>query len=166
MDYDDLVWELEIEEDDLVLNHPVMLPQRHHRQLGQIERLISSASHTRLSHSGYARKVAKAICKSLNKRGRLDCAKNDIIQATALHDMGHPPFSHAVEYVLKEFDGKTHHEKALELFDSNIKDDSGRTIRDILEIYNADVDNVRKLLTGSDLLKGGNPKSRIFTDKT
>ncbi len=167
MDYDDLVWELEIDEDDLVLNHPVMLPQRNHRQLGQIERLISSASHTRLSHSGYTRKVAMAICKVLRRRKRLEVSENDLIHATALHDMGHPPFSHAVEYVLREFDnGKTHHEKGLELLDSDLKDSGGRTIKDVLEFLNADPEKVRQLLTGSDPKKGGHPASKIFTDKT
>ena len=165
--HEDLIWEFEVEdEDDLVLNHPVMEPQRYHKQLGQIEKVISGASHTRLDHSGYARKVAKATCKVLKKRGRLPSPENDIIQAAALHDSGHPPFSHAVEYVLKEFDGgKTHHEKGLELLDSDLKDGKGRTIRDVLEILDADVDNVRKLLIGSDP-KNGNPASKIITDKT
>lgn len=168
MNVDELTWEFDVDgEEDLVLNHPVMEPQRYHRQLGQIEKIISGASHTRLDHSGYARKVARASCRVLRKRGRLPCAENDIVHATALHDMGHPPFSHAVEYVLKEFDGgKTHHEKALELLESDLKDGKGRTIRDVLEIYDADLDNVRKLLTGSDPTKGGNPASKIFTDKT
>lgn len=168
MVHEDLIWEFDIDdEDDLILNHPVMEPQRYHKQLGQIEKVISGASHTRLDHSGYARKVAKAICKVLKKRGRLPSPENDIIQASALHDSGHPPFSHAVEYVLKEFDGgKTHHEKGLELLDSNLKDGKGRTIRDVLEILDADVDNVRKLLIGSDQKNGGNSASKIITDKT
>ncbi|MEK6936988.1 MAG: hypothetical protein AABW58_02860 [Nanoarchaeota archaeon] len=166
MNYDDLVWEFEVD-DDLVLNHPIMEPQRHHRQLGQIEKLISGASHTRLNHSGYARKVAKVICRVLKERGRLPAPENDIIHATGLHDMGHPPFSHAVEYVLREFDnGKTHHERGLELLDSDIRDGKGRTIRDVLEIYDADPECVKKLLTGADPKKGGHPASKIITDKT
>ena len=164
---EDLIWEFEVDEDDLVLSHPVMEPQRNHKQLGQIEAIYSGASHTRLNHSGYARKVAKASCKVLRKRGRLTDSENDIVHATGLHDMGHPPFSHAAEYVLKELDGgKTHHEKTLELLDSDLKDGKGRTIRDVLEIYDVDVDNVKKLLTGSDSKKGGNSASKIFTDKT
>ena len=168
MIYEDLTWEFDGQDyEDLVLNHPVMEPQRHHKQLGQIEAIFSGATHTRYAHAGYAKKIAKEICKILKEKGRLPCAENDIVQATALHDMGHPPFSHAVEYVLKEFDnGKTHHERALELLDSDIKDTKERTIRDVLEIYDADVDNVRRLLSGADQKKGGNPASRIFTDKT
>src|SRR3972149_4875933 len=102
-------------DDDNVLNHPALQAQRGHKQLGQIEAIYPGATHTRFDHSGYAKFIAHRICEVLEKKGRLPAARNDIVQFAKLHDMGHPPFSHAVEYVLRSFTNKTHHTRALAL---------------------------------------------------
>lgn len=123
----DLDWDFEIDEDTApVLAHPVMQSQRQHKQLGQVEAIFSKAVHTRYEHSGYTGRIADKICKVLNKKGRLPSSKKDIVHFAVLHDIGHPPFSHAVEYVLKEFTGIDHNQRAIDLLYSDIRDNEGR----------------------------------------
>ncbi len=147
------------DDDDKVLNHPALQSQRGHKQLGQIEAIYPGATQTRFDHSGHAKYIAHRICDVLEKKGRLPCARNDIVQFAKLHDMGHPPFSHAVEYVLRASTKQTHHSRALALLDSDTKDSQKRTLREVLEIDGCDVKNLRKLLNGD-------PAGKICTDKT
>ncbi len=146
-------------DDDKVLNHPALQPQRGHKQLGQIEAIYPGATHTRFDHSGYGKFITHRSCDVLEKKGRLPCARNDIVQFSKLHDMGHPPFSHAVEYVLRASTDQNHHTRALTLLDSDTKDGQGRTLKQVLEIDGCDVKNLRKLFNGD-------PAGKICTDKT
>jgi HD superfamily phosphohydrolase len=132
---------------DDVLNHPIMQRLRWVKQLGQIDGVNSRAVHTRYDHSGYASHVAKHICEILLQKKRLPTSEIDIIQHTKLHDMGHPAFSHPVEYVLQEHSDMNHNKRALELMESGERDNKNRTLKDVLIESGADPENVRRLLT-------------------
>ena len=44
--------------------------------------------------------------------------KKTIMAAGFLHDIGHGPFSHALDYVVKKFTDKTHEDIAFEVIDN------------------------------------------------
>src|SRR3989338_10759935 len=125
-------WGYEV--DDPVLNHPILQIQADHKQLGQVAYVLPQAKHSRFNHFGFAKYIADRICKHLEEKGNLPGSRNNIVQFTKIHDMGHPPFSHAVEYVLKSLTGLDHNLRALQLLDSDKRDKAGnRTLKDVLE---------------------------------
>lgn len=81
------------------------------RRLGAVTQVVSPTdgilSHTRLTHTLEVAQIARRIAERLNRQDR-DAVKRvggidpDIVETAALvHDLGHPPFGHAVE---KELD--------------------------------------------------------------
>jgi len=154
-------WEFNVtHREDPVLHHPSIQFQRFHKQLGPIEAIYPHATHTRFDHAGYTMLIAHHICDVLEKRKRLPDSRQDIINASKLHDFGHPPFSHAVEYVLRSFTKMNHKQRALSLLDSDKQDSQGRTLKDVLEYANCDVKNIRRMLAGE------NPAMQICSAKT
>lgn len=146
--------------DDPVLSHPAMRVQEGHKQLGQIAAIFPSAVHTRYDHSGFATLIAEHICATLDKKERLPVARSDIRQYTKIHDQGHPPFSHAVEYVLKSFTGMSHNDRALAVLDSDVVDEQGRTLACVLKQSGADIEVIRSMLNKE------HPARSICSDKT
>jgi len=96
------------------------------RQLG-LKASISfpGAIHTRYSHSlgtmHIAGKIARILSEKAANTGRPNIAKNlqenenTIMAAALLHDVGHGPFSHVLDYPLKVIAKKTHEEIASEI---------------------------------------------------
>ena len=83
---------------------------RYVRQLGLAHLVYPGATHTRFEHALGAYHLARRTLSLLEERGELkrvpadDCS---IVRAAALlHDIGHYPFSHALEEI-----GATHHEE-------------------------------------------------------
>ena len=83
---------------------------RYVRQLGLAHLVYPGATHTRFEHALGAHHLARVTLQMLGERGALDgidpgeCA---IVRAAALlHDIGHYPFSHALEEI-----GAPHHEE-------------------------------------------------------
>ncbi|HVD04530.1 MAG TPA: HD domain-containing protein, partial [Gemmatimonadaceae bacterium] len=83
---------------------------RYVRQLGLAHLVYPGATHTRFEHALGAHHLARITLQLLGERGALDgidpgeCA---IVRAAALlHDIGHYPFSHALEEI-----GAPHHEE-------------------------------------------------------
>lgn len=146
--------------DDPVLNHPAMQRLRWVKQLGQVDGVNSRAVHTRYDHSCFAAYIGGHICSILNSKGRLPSSERDLVQLIKLHDYGHPPFSHAVEYVLREHTPTDHKQRALLLLDSDEHDNHGHTLADVLEMTGTNIANLRRLLEGK------NHAGTICTDKT
>jgi HD superfamily phosphohydrolase len=146
--------------DDLVLNHPLLQIQADHKQLGQVAYVRPEAKHSRYHHAGFTKYIADRICRQLEERGNLPGSRNDIVQFTKIHDISHPTFSHAVEYILKYLTGVTLKQKALQLLDSDRPDKNGRTIRDVLELSGACVNNLK------DMFLGKNKTVKICSDKS
>ena len=83
---------------------------RYVRQLGLAHLVYPGATHTRFEHALGAHHLARATLQLLGERGALegiDPSESAIVRAAALlHDIGHYPFSHALEEI-----GAPHHEE-------------------------------------------------------
>lgn len=91
------------------------------RQLGLKAYIdFPGAIHTRYSHAlgtmHLAGRMTKMLIEKMQNKGKTHIAQNlkdnlnNIMAAGFLHDIGHAPFSHAADFVLKKITGKTHEE--------------------------------------------------------
>ena len=93
-----------------LVDTPVFQRLRYVRQLGLAYLVYPGATHTRFEHALGAYHLARLTISLLDERGELDGVPLEdraITQAAALlHDVGHYPFSHALEEI-----GALHHEE-------------------------------------------------------
>ena len=93
-----------------LLETPVVQRLRYVRQLGLAFLVYPGATHSRFEHALGAWHLAGVALRLLEERGALDgidARAQQIVRAAALlHDVGHYPFSHALEEI-----GVTHHEQ-------------------------------------------------------
>ncbi|HKV49886.1 MAG TPA: HD domain-containing protein [Gemmatimonadaceae bacterium] len=85
---------------------------RYVRQLGLAHLVYPGATHTRFEHALGSYHLARRTIAVLDQRRELDAVADDteravVIAAALLHDVGHHPFSHALEEI-----GAQHHEEA------------------------------------------------------
>ena len=115
------------------------------RQLAGAHLVYPSAQHTRFEHSIGTMHLAGLAAESLLNKGYITC-KEDVESlriAALLHDIGHGPFSHLFEEVLREKESnKINHE----IIGKRIIKET--IIIDILEKYGYDGDYVCKLSFG------------------
>ncbi len=79
---------------------------RHVKQMSMAYVTYAGANHTRYEHSIGTMHVASRICEAIHKirefyGDRFEIALQCLRLAALLHDVGHPPFSHAVEWTFK-----------------------------------------------------------------
>ena len=106
------------------------------------------AIHTRYSHVLGVMHLAGRIIEMLSeleyKKGRPETAtslsnnKINIMAAGFLHDIGHGPFSHVVDYILKRYSGTTHEEISFEIIKK----------LDDIENDGINITKVRDIITG------------------
>jgi len=93
----------------LALDTPAMQRLRYVRQVGHAFLVYPGATHTRFEHALGAYHLTKRALASLEERGELGRVPEDdglaVRLAALLHDIGHYPFSHALEEA-----GFPHHE--------------------------------------------------------
>jgi HD superfamily phosphohydrolase len=93
----------------LALDTPAMQRLRYVRQVGHAFLVYPGATHTRFEHALGAYHLTKRALASLEERGELARVDDDdcvaVRLAALLHDIGHYPFSHALEEA-----GFPHHE--------------------------------------------------------
>ncbi len=93
-----------------LLESPVLQRLRYVRQLGLAFLVYPGATHSRFEHALGAYHLAGIALRLLDERGALHGIARDepqVVRAAALlHDVGHYPFSHALEEI-----GVTHHEE-------------------------------------------------------
>ncbi len=93
-----------------LLETPVVQRLRYVRQLGLAFLVYPGATHSRFEHALGAWHLAGVALRLLEERGALDgidARAQQVVRAAALlHDVGHYPFSHALEEI-----GVTHHEQ-------------------------------------------------------
>jgi uncharacterized protein len=93
-----------------LVDTPVFQRLRYVRQLGLAYLVYPGATHTRFEHALGAYHLARLTLSQLDERGELSGVSREertITQAAALlHDIGHYPFSHALEEI-----GALHHEQ-------------------------------------------------------
>lgn len=93
-----------------LLDTPVVQRLRYVRQLGLAFLVYPGATHSRFEHAVGAYHLAGVALRLLDERGALSGVPmwdQQVVRAAALlHDVGHYPFSHALEEI-----GVTHHEE-------------------------------------------------------
>jgi len=99
---------VEVEESLLpLLDSPRVQRLRHIRQLGFSYLVYPGANHTRFEHALGAMHLSRLMCAHLG----LDQEETDLATAAALlHDVGHGPFSHTTEPLMREYAGRGHDE--------------------------------------------------------
>jgi len=90
-----------------LLERPEMQRLHHVHQLGLAHLVFPGANHTRLEHSLGTFSIAGRMAQALDmNREKLD----EVLAAALLHDLGHPPFSHTLEAVIRDRTGLDHME--------------------------------------------------------
>ena len=83
------------------LDTPTVQRLRYVRQLGHAFLVYPGATHTRFEHALGAYHLTRKALASLEERGELACVAEEdrmaVRMAALLHDIGHYPFSHALE---------------------------------------------------------------------
>jgi len=117
-----------------ILNHPLVRRTMFIRQLGLKAYIdFPGAIHTRFSHLIGTMYLAEKLCNVLiNKLSKkeegqeakevLQERKTDIVIAGFLHDIGHGPFSHAIDYALKRILNQSHEELSSKLILEKFKE--------------------------------------------
>ena len=85
----------------LALDTAAVQRLRYVRQVGHAFLVYPGATHTRFEHALGAYHLTRRALASLEERGELECVPEDdclaVRLAALLHDIGHYPFSHALE---------------------------------------------------------------------
>jgi len=114
------------------------------RQLGFTYLVYPGANHTRLEHS-------LGTCFVASKMADILGVENEAFTASALlHDIGHGPFSHTLEYIMHKRTGKNHVEITAEIIKGKRKivEYEGESIAEVLSNYGIDADEIVSLLYG------------------
>ena len=109
---------------------------RNIKQLGQSYIVYSSANHTRFEHSIGAYYLAQKVAENKKLEN-----KNEFIAAALLHDIGHYPFSHAIEKAVKAVSKKGHEEQSVDIIRNT-------AIADILRNEGMDIDLICNYIEG------------------
>ncbi len=116
-----------------LLSHPYLQRLRRIKQLAFVYLVYPSANHTRFEHSLGVMHVAREMARSLE----LD---EDLYAISGLlHDVGHGPFSHASEEILKHLTGESHEKHGVRKI---------REIKDLISDLGLDYKKVLREITG------------------
>lgn len=111
-----------------IIDLPIFQRLRYIRQLGCTYLLYHGADHTRFAHSLGAMHVASQMIDHLRRNCPKCISDNEaelVRLAALLHDIGHPPFSHSLEEVLRKAykdDGKHEAYSKKMILESEISD--------------------------------------------
>jgi hypothetical protein len=156
-----------IELDELaiaILDTVEMQRLRRIRQLGFSYLVYPGANHTRFEHSLGTYYLMNALLD------RLEVAKeeeHELLAASLIHDIGHGPFSHVTEPLIRRYAGRSHEEVGDLLFaDGNERakgkdaDLSAATLADVLEAYRMDKKQIVGYIKGE---RTGSASKRDFS---
>lgn len=116
-----------------IIDTPLFQRSRRIKQLGCVEYVYPTATHSRFSHMIGTAHLAEKICKHLSKV-ITEKEKMTVILAGLLHDIGHAPMSHIYEQA-----GGSHHEQRSSLFIDLLCDDP--SLFELKE-YSVDIKNI------------------------
>ena len=138
-------------------------------QLGLAYLVYPGANHTRFEHSLGTFAMSGRICTALH----MDPAEADLVQcASLLHDIGHLPYSHTLEYVLHDRFGIDHEDISRRLIRGEESVLSGperrilgepSTVPEILERFDIDPGDVARLLEKGPM--GSGPQKTLARQK-
>ena len=108
---------------------------RHVSQFGFASLVYPGANHTRFEHSIGTMHITKEMLSQVNSEKEEEC-----IYAGLLHDIGHGPFSHHSDNLIKKYLKSTHEELGIDkIKNSSIKDiiqGQGLSMKTLLEYFN------------------------------
>ncbi len=90
-----------------IIDQPIFQRLRHIKQVGLVDLVFPSATHTRFNHSLGCSYLASRFADALSLDGE---KKTLAVMAALIHDIGHGPFSHAFEGLLHNGVEAVHHE--------------------------------------------------------
>ncbi len=126
-----------------LLDAPVLQRLRYIRQLGFSYLVYPGANHTRFEHSLGTLYLADMMCRKL---GLMRDDHRLVVAAALLHDIGHGPFSHAIEPLMEDLMHRSHHEIREFV--------GGGTTGSILQGLGIDPDEVSRVVAGTHPLSG------------
>jgi len=123
------------------------------KQLGLVYLVFPGAQHTRFEHSMGVSYIADRIAQEL----KIDLGERDLVRAAGfLHDVGHGPYSHTLEYIFHDILGLDHMEITKDIITGKQDIMEGveqyldyRSIPSILEDFGLDPKEVADLVTGT-----------------
>nr|QNO53227.1 hypothetical protein HNLOENAD_00027 [Methanosarcinales archaeon ANME-1 ERB6] len=160
-----------IEIDDLaiaIIDTVEMQRLRRIRQLGFSYLVYPGANHTRFEHS---LGVYHLICLLLD---RLEVAKEEeqeLIVASLIHDIGHGPYSHVTEPVIKKITGKSHEDIEDIIFkqevevEAKVEVESAKTIVEVLDELSLDKQRIAGYIKGermAEYVEGERDLSKVL----
>jgi HD superfamily phosphohydrolase len=109
-----------------LIEHPYFQRLRYIKQLGMTHLVYPGALHTRFHHALGAMHLMKLAIDTLKSKGNDITAEEEeaVVIAILLHDIGHGPFSHALEHTIVE--GISHEDISMLLMDKLNKQFSGK----------------------------------------
>jgi HD superfamily phosphohydrolase len=109
-----------------LIEHPYFQRLRHIKQLGMTHLVYPGALHTRFHHALGAMHLMGLAIETLRYKGQIITAAEEeaVTIAILLHDIGHGPFSHALEQII--VDGLWHEDISVMLMDKLNKQFDGR----------------------------------------
>jgi len=142
-----------------LLHQPEMQRLHNIRQLGLTYLVYPGANHTRLEHSLGTCYVARRMAEALDIPPE---EKQTVGIAALLHDIGHGPFSHTLEYLLYQQTGTNHESITQEMIKGTaaLQDAyTDTTLPDVLERHGVNPTGVVSILAGdsghlSELIHG------------
>lgn len=117
-----------------VIQHPIFQRLRRIQQLGFSSLVYPGATHTRFHHSLGAMHLMTRALDTLKKKGiPIDTAETEAtVLAILMHDLGHGPYSHALESTL--VDG-VEHETISKLLMLELEKEFGNSITQAIQIF-------------------------------
>jgi hypothetical protein len=117
-----------------VIEHPYFQRLRRIQQLGLSSLVYPGATHSRFHHSLGAMHLMYRSLEVLKSKGQeiTEDESKAAVLAILMHDLGHGPFSHALEGVLVE---NLHHEHISMLLMRNLQKEFGKPIEMAIQIF-------------------------------
>ena len=114
-----------------IIEHPYFQRLRRIKQLGLTDLVYPGAHHTRFHHAIGATYLMQKTLDTLRSKGVMifDAEYEAALVAILLHDVGHGPFSHTLEFSL--FKGVHHEQISLWIFDRLNKEFGGRCLQSV-----------------------------------
>lgn len=137
-----------------IIDTPLFQRSRRIKQLGCVEYVYPTATHSRFSHMIGTAHLAQKVCERLNIIGK---EKITVILAGLLHDIGHAPMSHIYEQA-----GGSHHEQRSCFFIDYLT----KEISELKE-YSIDIKNIIKGSSEKEFMAEiiSNSKTGLDVDK-
>ena len=126
-----------------LLDSAVLQRLRYIRQLGFSYLVYPGANHTRFEHSLGTLYLANVMARQLSLS---EDEQKLVVTAALIHDIGHGPFSHAIEPVMEEVCGRTHHDASWLLGE--------RDLSECMECHGIGVRETSAILSGNHPLSG------------